>query len=104
MIKGEKISFAGQAAPNILSRNFGASKSQQAVTDVTSSRTGKKAYLSSVLDLFNREVAQPVGCDMEMVNTMLDGAFPPDREMLRCCTFQGWHYRMRSMERLKAQG
>ena len=41
--------------------------------------TGKKLYLSSVLDLFNREVIayslseRPV---MEMVNTMLDGAFP----------------------------
>ncbi len=52
--------------------------------------TGKKLYLSSVLDLFNREVIayslseRPV---MEMVNTMLDGAFPKLRpEMLRCCT------------------
>ncbi|VTM53529.1 transposase [Klebsiella pneumoniae] len=50
------------------------------VTDVTEFPVqGKKLYLSSVLDLFNREVIayslseRPV---MEMVNTMLDGAFP----------------------------
>ncbi|MET2663929.1 DDE-type integrase/transposase/recombinase, partial [Klebsiella pneumoniae] len=71
----------GEAAPNILSRNFGASKANEKwVTDVTEFPVqGKKLYLSSVLDLFNREVIayslseRPV---MEMVNTMLDGAFP----------------------------
>ncbi|WP_332337757.1 IS3 family transposase [Klebsiella pneumoniae] len=72
--------------------------------------TGKKLYLSSVLDLFNREVIayslseRPV---MEMVNTMLDGAFPKlrpgDAPLLH--SDQGWHYRMRSyQERLKAHG
>ncbi|BDA92397.1 hypothetical protein E3AUHO_50830 [Klebsiella pneumoniae subsp. pneumoniae] len=48
----------GEAAPNILSRNFGASKANEKwVTDVTEFPVqGKKLYLSSVLDLFNREV------------------------------------------------
>ncbi len=44
---------------------------------------------------------------MEMVNTMLDGAFPKlrpgDAPLLH--SDQGWHYRMRSyQERLKAHG
>lgn len=102
----------GEAAPNILSRNFGASKANEKwVTDVTEFPVqGKKLYLSSVLDLFNREVIayslseRPV---MEMVNTMLDGAFPKlrpgDAPLLH--SDQGWHYRMRSyQERLKAHG
>ncbi|MCJ4168611.1 IS3 family transposase [Klebsiella pneumoniae] len=101
----------GEAAPNILSRNFGASKANEKwVTDVTEFPVpGKKLY-SSVLDLFNREVIayslseRPV---MEMVNTMLDGAFPKlrpgDAPLLH--SDQGWHYRMRSyQERLKAHG
>lgn len=47
--KGE----AGKAAPNIPSRNFGASKANEKwVTDVTEfSLQGKKLYLSPVLDL-----------------------------------------------------
>ncbi|WP_302018251.1 IS3 family transposase [Klebsiella pneumoniae] len=102
----------GEAAPNILSRNFGASKANEKwVTDVTEFPVpGKKLDLSSVLDLFNREVIayslseRPV---MEMVNTMLDGAFPKlrpgDAPLLH--SDQGWHYRMRSyQERLKAHG
>ena len=95
----------GEAAPNILSRNFGASKANEKwVTDVTEFPVqGKKLYLSSVLDLFNREVIayslseRPV---MEMVNTMLDGAFPKlrpgDAPLLH--SDQGWHYRMRSYQ------
>ncbi|MGC1005552.1 DDE-type integrase/transposase/recombinase, partial [Pantoea agglomerans] len=52
--KGE----AGRAAPNILNRNFDASKSNEKwVTDVTEfSLEGRKLYLSPVLDLFNREI------------------------------------------------
>ncbi len=48
----------GEAAPNILSRNFGASKSQRKMGNRCDRvpGTGKKLYLSSVLDLFNREV------------------------------------------------
>nr|WP_227661668.1 IS3 family transposase [Klebsiella pneumoniae] len=115
VIRGEKYRAerrTGEAAPNILSRNFGASKANEKwVTDVTEFPVqGKKLYLSSVLDLFNREVIayslseRPV---MEMVNTMLDGAFPKlrpgDAPLLH--SDQGWHYRMRSyQERLKAHG
>lgn len=106
--KGE----VGKAAPNILSRNFGASKANEKwVTDVTEfSVQGKKLYLSPVLDLFNREIIsyslseKPV---MEMVNTMLHGAFsvlgPEDAPLLH--TDQGWQYRMAGYQaKLKARG
>ncbi|WP_210672264.1 DDE-type integrase/transposase/recombinase, partial [Klebsiella pneumoniae] len=106
--KGE----TGMAAPNILSRNFGASKANEKwVTDVTEfSVQGKKLYLSPVLDLFNREIIsyslseRPV---MEMVNTMLRDAFakfsPEDAPLLH--SDQGWQYRMAAYQaKLKAQG
>lgn len=52
--KGE----TGRVAPNILRRDFSASKANEKwVTDVTEfSVQGKKLYLSPVLDLFNREI------------------------------------------------
>ncbi|HHT8378846.1 IS3 family transposase [Citrobacter sp. Cb027] len=106
--KGE----TGRAAPNILNRNFGASKANEKwVTDVTEfSVQGKKLYLSPVLDLFNREIIsyslseRPV---MEMVNTMLHDAFlklsPEDSTLLH--SDRGWQYRMEGYQaKLKAKG
>ncbi|MFL4367267.1 IS3 family transposase [Enterobacter asburiae] len=106
--KGE----TGRAAPNILSRDFGASKANEKwVTDVTEFAVqGKKLYLSPVLDLFNREIIsfslseKPV---MEMVNAMLQDAFsklrPGDAPLLH--SDQGWQYRMAGYQaRLKAHG
>ncbi len=106
--KGE----TGRAAPNILSRNFGASKANEKwVTDVTEfSLQGKKLYLSPVLDLFNREIIsyslseKPV---MEMVNVMLHDALsrlsPEDTPLLH--SDQGWQYRMAGYQaQLKARG
>lgn len=106
--KGE----AGRAAPNILNRNFGASKSNEKwVTDVTEfSLEGRKLYLSPVLDLFNREIIsyslseKPV---MEMVDSMLLDAFsrlrPEESPLLH--SDQGWQYRMAGYQsKLKAQG
>lgn len=106
--KGE----TGKTAPNILSRDFGASKANEKwVTDVTEfSLKGEKLYLSPVLDLFNREIIsyslseRPV---MEMVNTMLHDAFsilgPEDSPLLH--SDQGWQYRMAGYQaKLKAQG
>jgi putative transposase len=103
---------AGKAAPNILRRDFSASKANEKwVTDVTEfSVQGKKLYLSPVLDLFNREIIsyslseRPV---MEMVNIMLRDAFsklrPEDAPLLH--SDQGWQYRMAGHQaRLKAQG
>ncbi|AVF37034.1 transposase [Rahnella sikkimica] len=106
--KGE----TGRVAPNILRRDFSASKANEKwVTDVTEfSVQGKKLYLSPVLDLFNREIIsyslseRPV---MEMVNTMLRDAFlklsPEDAPLLH--SDQGWQYRMAGYQaKLKAQG
>ncbi|UAY94532.1 IS3 family transposase [Dickeya dadantii] len=106
--KGE----TGKAAPNILNRNFCASKSNEKwVTDVTEfSLQGKKLYLSPVLDLFNREIIsyslseRPV---MDMVNTMLSDALsvlsPEESPLLH--SDQGWQYRMAGyQEKLKAKG
>lgn len=106
--KGE----AGKAAPNILSRNFGATKANEKwVPDVTEfSVQGKKLYLSPVFDLFNREIIsyslseRPV---MEKVNTMLHDAFsvpgPEDAPLLH--TDQGWQSRIAgSQAKLKAHG
>jgi len=106
--KGE----TGRAAPDILKRNFGASKANEKwVTDVTEfTLQGKKLYLSSVLALFNREIIsyslseRPV---MEMVNAMLRDAFsklgPEDTPLLH--SDQGWQYRMAGYQaKLKAQG
>ncbi|WCG84440.1 IS3 family transposase [Pectobacterium sp. A5351] len=106
--KGE----TGKAAPNILKRNFWASKpNEKWVTDVTEfSLQGKKLYLSPVLDLFNREIIsyslseRPV---MDMVNAMLREALsvlsPEDTPLLHSA--QGWQYRMAGyQEKLKAKG
>ena len=105
--KGE----TGKAAPNILSRDFNALRTNEKwVTDVTEfSVQGKKLYLSPVLDLFNREI---ISCSlserpvMEMVNTMLHDAFsklgPEATPLLH--SDQGWQYRMAGYQaKLKEQ-
>lgn len=70
----------GQTAPNILQRDFKATRpNEKWVTDVTEfSVNGRKLYLSPVIDLFNNEVisycisGRPV---MNMVENMLSHAF-----------------------------
>jgi putative transposase len=70
----------GQAAPNVLERNFNAQgPNQKWATDVTEFVVlGQKRYLSPVIDLFNREViaynvmTSPV---MGLVTGMLERAF-----------------------------
>lgn len=106
--KGE----TGKSAPNILSRNFSASKANEKwVTDVTEfSVQGKKLYLSPVLDLFNQEVISYSLSErpaMKMVNTMLVDAFsklsPENAPLLH--SDQGWKYRMAGYQaKLKGQG
>jgi|SRR5699024_3560703 len=69
----------GKAASNILDRNFQADKpNQKWVTDDTEYKLfGEKLYLSSVLDLFNREIitytlqSRP---KFDLVEAMLDKA------------------------------
>jgi putative transposase len=92
---------AGAAAPNILNREFSASRpNEKWVTDVTEFHLfGEKLYLSPVLDLFNGEIIaynlekRPV---FSLVTNMLDQAFERlkegDSPILH--SDQGWHYQM----------
>ena len=90
----------GEAAPNILSRNFGASKANEKwVTDVTEFRLfGEKLYLSPILDLYSGDIVTYTlseSPNLEMVTTMLKQAFAmiPDNTGLLLHSDQGWHYR-----------
>lgn len=91
----------GKTAPNILERDFEATKpNEKWVTDVTEFKLfGEKLYLSPILDLFNREIIayniekRPV---FPLVTKMLDQALnrltEGDTPILH--SDQGWHYRM----------
>jgi putative transposase len=92
----------GKIAPNILKRDFVATKpNEKWVTDVTEFQLfGEKLYLSPVLDLFNGEIiayniqSRPT---YELVSKMLDKAFnclsEVDAPVLH--SDQGWHYQMK---------
>ena len=91
----------GKAAPNLLERNFMASKpNQKWVTDVTEFNIkGERVYLSPILDLYNQEIISYEIADrpqMSSVMQMLQGAFkqlgPKDKPMLH--SDQGWQYQM----------
>ncbi len=91
----------GKAAPNLLERNFRASRpNQKWATDVTEFKVdGKKLYLSPVVDLFNGEIvayATSRSPLFTMVGAMLNRAFaklrPGDRPVLH--SDQGWQYQM----------
>lgn len=93
----------GKIAPNILERDFNASKPNQkwVVTDITEFQLlGEKLYLSPILDLFNGEIitytigSRPV---YSLVSRMLEQAFKhiSDDDTLLIHSDQGWHYQMR---------
>jgi putative transposase len=91
----------GEAAPNLLNREFTASSpNEKWVTEVTEFRVaGKKLYLSPVMDLYNGEIVAYESShrpDFPMVMGML-------RKAVKRCgnaatpmlhSDQGWHYRM----------
>jgi putative transposase len=95
----------GLAAPNILERNFKASKSNQKwATDVTEFKVlGQKQYFSPVIDLFNGEI---ISYDLKpspalpLISTMLDKAIesikPGQSPILH--SDQGWQYRHHSYQ------
>ena len=102
----------GLTAPNLLKRDFKASKANQKwATDVTEFNVaGEKLYLSPILDLFNGEIIafetarRPV---YKMIDTMLKNAFnrlsPKDKPILH--SDQGWQYRMQAYQTsLRSQG
>lgn len=104
--KGE----VGQAAPNVLQRQFAAKGiNQKWVTDVSEFNVaGEKLYLSPVLDLYNGEIVafetarRPV---FDLVRSMLKKALsklgPDERPMLH--SDQGWQYRMPAYQRLLSE-
>ena len=99
--KGEQ----GKIAPNILKRNFkAAAPNQKWATDITEFNvSGKKLYLSPIIDLFNQEIIsyelteRPVFNQVEM---MLKKAFKkiPDNTNLTLHSDQGWQYQMRKYQ------
>ncbi|MGU7776413.1 IS3 family transposase [Burkholderia sp. MR1-5-21] len=96
----------GQAAPNLLQRQFSATQpNQKWVTDVTEFNVGgQKLYLSPVMDLYNGEIVayqmdrRP---SFEMVSGMLKKALAKlrrkDKPLLH--SDQGWQYRMPAFRR-----
>lgn len=110
--KSYQAQICGQAAPNILNRNFRSDRPNcKWVTDVTEFKVaGEKLYLSPVLDLYNGEIVayqtdtRPryalLGAMLEQaIATLPEGVAP----MLH--SDQGWHYRYpRYRERLGSIG
>jgi len=106
--KGE----VGEAAPNLLERDFEAPKpNQKWVTDVTEfSLFGRKLYLSPILDLCSRDLVTYTISDhpyLSLVTDMISQAFEqlPDGTNLILHSDQGWQYQHKQYQRmLKAKG
>lgn len=102
----------GKIAPNILDRNFESLRpNEKWVTDVTEFNLyGQKLYLSTILDLYNREIVSyslSSSPKMHMVINMLDKAFArlSGNENIILHSDQGWQYQMKTYQRkLNAQG
>jgi putative transposase len=96
--KGEQ----GKIAPNFLNRAFKAEKpNQKWATDVTEFNvSGKKLYLSPVIDLYNQEIVSyelSESPSFKSVMTMLDKAFKKVNitQPLLLHSDQGWQYQMK---------
>ncbi|WP_156117805.1 IS3 family transposase, partial [Vibrio hyugaensis] len=96
----------GKTAPNVLERDFNASKPDEKwVTDVTEFKVkGQKVYLSPVVDLFTREVVTykvAQRADLLLVTEMLEDAIsklnPESKPIIH--SDQGWHYRHRAYQK-----
>ena len=106
--KGE----VGRIAPNVLQRDFTASKpNQKWTTDVTQVNIhDRKLYLSPILDMYNGEIISysiSYSSDLKMVVTMLNKAFRKvkDTDGMIMHSDQGWHYQhMRYQQMLKDHG
>ena len=102
----------GKAAPNILARNFKAAQpNQKWATDVTEFNvSGKKLYLSPIIDLFNQEIVSyelSERPNFNQVMTMLKKSFKklPVLTNLILHSDQGWQYQMKQYQRiLKEKG
>lgn len=102
----------GKIAPNILERDFQASKPlEKLVTDVTEfSLFGQKLYLSPILDLFNGEIvsySMSTSPNFQLTKDMISQAFEkiPDNTNLILHSDQGWQYQMKPyQDMLKTKG
>lgn len=90
----------GKTAPNLIERNFYASKPlQKWTTDITEfALLGKKVYLSPIFDMFNGEIISysiSLSPNLRQVMDMLEKAFAkiPDNTNLIFHSDQGWQYR-----------
>lgn len=102
----------GKTAPNVINRNFTATKENQKwATDVTQITIGeKKIFLSPILDMYNGEIVSyniSYRPDFNQVMDMLDKAFEkvPECKGLVFHSDQGWQYQQkRYQNRLKEKG
>jgi putative transposase len=101
--KGEQ----GKIAPNILERDFKASApNQKWATDITEFNvSGKKLYLSPIIDLFNQEIISYELTERPVFNQvvmMLKKAFKkiPNNINLTLHSDQGWQYQMKQYQYL----
>ncbi len=101
--KGEQ----GKIAPNVLDRNFKASApNQRWATDITEFNvSGKKLYLSPIIDLFNQEIISYELSERPVFNQvvmMLKKAFKkiPETTNLMLHSDQGWQYQMKQYQHL----
>lgn len=101
--KGEQ----GKIAPNILERNFKATApNQKWATDITEFNvSGRKLYLSPIIDLFNQEIISYELTERPVFNQvvmMLKKAFKkiPDNTNLTLHSDQGWQYQMKQYQHL----
>jgi len=89
----------GKVAPNLIDRNFVATRpNQKWTTDITQVNIqDRKLYLSPILDMFNGEIISysiSFSPDLKMVISMLNNALNRvgDTEGLIIHSDQGWHY------------
>lgn len=101
--KGE----VGKVAPNLLDRDFFASKpNEKWVTDVTEfCLFDRKLYLSPILDLCSGDIVSYTIYEhpyLSMVTEMLDKAFEkiPDNTNLILHSDQGWHYQHKQYQKM----
>lgn len=100
----------GKIAPNLLQRDFRANKpNEKWSTDVTEfSITGKKLYLSPIIDLFNGEIISyniAERATFHQTVDMIKKAFTkiPDNSNLILHSDQGWQYQMKQYQQLLRQ-
>jgi len=101
--KGEQ----GKIAPNILERNFKTTAPNvKWATDITEFNvSGKKLYLSPIIDLFNQEIVSYELTERPVFNQvviMLKKAFKkiPNNTYLTLHSDQGWQYQMKQYQNL----